>query len=184
MKKRVLMLLETGFEEIETISPIDILRRAGAEVVIAATGEDLLVNGKTGIRVQADALLADCHNEAFDALVVPGGPAAQTLRKNAMVLDTIRTFYEKNLLVAAICAAPTVLNEAAILSGKRYTAHFSVAGELEEILPEPVVQDGNLITSQGAGTAVPFGLALVADLYDDETAKEIADSICFPKSSA
>ena len=174
--------MENGFEEIEAISPIDILRRAEAEVVLAATGTDLLVEGKTGVRLQADTFLADCRNEPFDALIVPGGPAAKSLRKNPAVLEVVREFYEKNLLVAAICAAPTVLNEAAILSGKRYTAHFSVAEELQEILPDPVVQDGNLITSRGAGTAVAFGLSIVADLYDEETANEIATSICLPNT--
>tara|TARA_R100000027_G_scaffold26772_2_gene19429 strand:- start:6039 stop:6596 length:558 start_codon:yes stop_codon:yes gene_type:complete len=184
MPKKVLILLENGFEEIETISPIDLLRRAEVEVTMAAVGDELEVTGKTGIRVTADALLADCRNEAFDALIVPGGPAAKVLRKNPMVLKTVRDFYEKELLVAAICAAPTVLNEAAILGGKRYTGHFSIAEELPDLLPDAVVQDGNLITSRGAGTAVAFGLAIVADLCSEGLAQEIAASICVPGTSA
>lgn len=182
MKKKVLVLLADGFEEIEAICPIDILRRAEAEVVLAATGNQLEVTGKTGVRVQADTLLSECAEEKFDALIVPGGPATKQLRKDQAVLELVREFYEKNLLVAAICAAPTVLNEAAVLSGKRYTGHFSIAGELPDLLPDPVVQDGNLITSQGAGTAIPFALAIVTDLFDQQKSEEIARSICMPES--
>ncbi len=180
MKKRVLVLLENGFEEIETVSPIDLLRRADAEVVIAATGNDLMVTGKTGVCLRADALLSDCKPDQFDALVIPGGPAAKRLKQNATVRQIIRSFDEGNLLIGAICAAPTVLNAASVLSGRRYTAHFSVADELPDILPDPVVRDGNLITSRGAGTAVAFGLSLVSSLFDEQTAREIASAICLP----
>lgn len=179
MSKKILVLLEDGFEEIETIAPVDLLRRAGAEVVLAACGDALEAAGKTGVRVGADALLSDCGGDDFDALVIPGGPAAQSLRKNPAVLDLVRNFAERGLLIGAICAAPVVLNDAGILADRKYTAHFSVAEELTAILPEAVVRDGPLVTSQGAGTAVPFGLALVEELFGADEAKEVAGAICY-----
>jgi len=179
-KKKILILLANGFEEIETVSPIDILRRAGGEVTVAAVGDEIAVMGKTGITLVADQLLSGCRDENFDALVLPGGPAAQSMRSNPTVLDLVRSFATKGLPIGAICAAPIILHEAGILASKRYTAHFSVGEELTAILPDPLVQDGNLITSQGAGTAVAFGLALVSVLFGEEASREIATSICVP----
>jgi len=180
MKKKILVVLESGFEEIETIAPVDLLRRAGAEVVLAACGDALTVEGKTGVRIVADVLLTECQSLSFDALVVPGGPAARELRKNPDVLALVRRFADAGLLTAAICAAPVVLLDAGVLEGKRFTAHFSVAEELPALLPDPVVCDWPLITSQGAGTAIPFGLAIVERLYDGAASREIAQSICLP----
>ena len=180
MKKRVLLLLADGFEEIEAVAPIDILRRAEVDVTVAAVGGNLTVTGKTDITVTADCLLADRKHDAFDALVLPGGPAAMSLKENPEVLDLVRTSFSRGLVVGAICAAPTVLQKAGVLEGKSYTAHFSVAEELPEIRPEAVVTDGTVITSRGAGTAVDFGLALVAALRGEETASAIAEAICKP----
>jgi 4-methyl-5(b-hydroxyethyl)-thiazole monophosphate biosynthesis len=178
--KKILILLDNGFEEIEAVSPIDILRRAGGKVTVAAIGDKMAVKGKTGITLVADQLLSECRDKNFDALVLPGGPAAKSLRNNATVLDLVRSFAAKGLPIGAICAAPTILHEAGILAGKKYTAHFSVGEELTAILPDPVVQDGNLITSQGAATAVAFALALVSVLFGEEASNEIATSICVP----
>ncbi|MFP4357790.1 MAG: DJ-1 family glyoxalase III [Puniceicoccaceae bacterium] len=178
MKKRALLLLADGFEEIEAVAPIDILRRAEVDVAVAAVGGTLSVTGKTGITVEADCLLADRRHDAFDALVLPGGPAARSLKENAEVLDLVRTSFSRGLVVGAICAAPTVLREAGVLEGKSYTAHFSVADELPDIRPEAVVTDGTVITSRGAGTAVDFALALVAALRGEEAASAIAAAIC------
>lgn len=180
MNPKILVPLADGFEEIEAVCPIDILRRAGAEVCVAAVGDTLTATGKTGIVVQADALLADKKNEAFDALVLPGGPAAQRLREDPAILDLVRSFSGRRKWIGAICAAPTILNRAGVLAGKRYTAHFSAEDELKEIREEPVVRDGHIITSRGAGTAVAFGLALVEALFPAGTAGEVADSICAP----
>lgn len=180
MQKRVLLLLADGFEEIEAVAPIDILRRAEVDVTVAAVGGSLTVTGKTDITVTADCLLADRKHDAFDALVLPGGPAARSLKENPEVLDLVRTSFSRGLVVGAICAAPTVLQKAGVLEGKSYTAHFSVAEELPEIRPEAVVTDGTVITSRGAGTAVDFGLALVAALRGEKTASAIAGAICKP----
>jgi len=178
MKKRVLCLLASGFEEIETIAPIDLLRRADAEVVVASVSGEKLVAGRCGVIIQADAKLADVANESFDLLFIPGGPGVKVLREDGRAAQIAMAFSQQGKPVTAICAAPTVLSDAGLLAGKRFTAHFSVHAQLPGVLAsERVVKDGNVITSRGAGTAVEFGLALVSELFGEAKAKEIADAI-------
>jgi 4-methyl-5(b-hydroxyethyl)-thiazole monophosphate biosynthesis len=180
MAKRVLCLLVSGFEEIETITPVDLLRRAGAEVVLASVTGELPVTGRSDIVVNADASLAEVVAESFDLLFIPGGPGVMQLRTDGRPADLARQFSAAGKPIGAICAAPTVLADAGLLEGKRFTAHFTVHEELKGALPdERVVQDGILITSRGAGTAVEFGLALVGVLFGEEKAKEVSTAIMF-----
>lgn len=176
---RVLMLLAEGFEEIEMTAPLDLLRRAGAEVVSASIGEHFHVTGRCGLTVHADATLAALGAEtSFDLLLLPGGPGVRLLRGDPRVRTLLLAQHEVGGWIAAICAAPTVLNDAGLLSGRRYTAHHSVADELPAILKsERVVVDGKLITSRGAGTAIDFALKLVELLVSPAKSREIADSI-------
>lgn len=162
MAKRVLCVLGKGFEEIEMVTPVDLLRRAGAEVVLAALDGELQVEGRTGIFVKADAVLDEIDTESFDLLLIPGGPGVHALRADGRSAALAAAFAGSGKNVAAICAAPTVLHDAGLLAGRRFTAHFSVHGELPAALGhERVVEDGLLFTSRGAGTALDFGLALV-----------------------
>jgi len=178
MNKRVLCLLAPGFEEIETLTPVDLLRRAGAEVVLASINGESWVTGRSAITVRADAFLADVTGETFDLLVLPGGPGVKALRSDGRAARLAREQAKAGRPVGAICAAPTVLADAGLLAGKRYTAHFSVHNELPEALgAERVVEDGDLITSRGAGTALDFGLALVRRLFGEAKASEIAESV-------
>jgi 4-methyl-5(b-hydroxyethyl)-thiazole monophosphate biosynthesis len=178
MNPRVLCLAVTGFEEIEMIAPVDLLRRAGAEVVIASVDGERLVKGRCGVVVQADAALADVPETGWDLVLIPGGPGVKALREDGRAARLARAQSEAGRPVAAICAAPTVLKDAGLLSGRRYTAHFSVKDELPGILAdERVVEDGHVITSRGAGTAVDFGLALVRRLFDAAKADEVARAI-------
>jgi len=175
----VLVILAEGFEEIEAVTPIDLLRRAGAEVTVAALGEGIHVTGRNGLTMHADAPLAGVLERDFDGIVLPGGPGAQRLRADPRVIDRVRRQHAAGRWIAAICAAPAVLHDAGLLTGRRYTAHFSVAGELPGILAaEKVVADGCLLTSRGAGTALDFGLALVERLFSPEKADEIRRSVC------
>lgn len=174
--KRVLCILENGFEEIETVAPVDLLRRAGLEVVMAGV-RSLTPTGRSGITIQADALLEEIDLNGFDVLFLPGGPAVMELRKNPQVLDLIRSYAEQGKMIAAICAAPLLLKDAGILEGKAFTAHFSTQAELPSTTGESVVEDGNLITSRGAGTAVEFGLALIAKLQGEAAATEVSKAI-------
>lgn len=175
---RVLCLLIAGFEEIETLAPVDLLRRAGAEVVMASVQGERLVTGRCQIIVQADASLADVATADFDLLLIPGGPGVKALRADGRAAALATAYARANRPVAAICAAPTVLADAGLLAGKRFTAHTSVHAELPGVLAdERVVEDGLLITSRGAGTALDFGLALVRRLFGEAKATEIARSI-------
>lgn len=178
LMKTVYVLLCNGFEEIEAITPIDLLRRAGANVVLISTEQSLEITGRSDIEISADRNLEDLDAAVLaDALILPGGPGHKTLRTDPRVIKLIKMHNTEGKFIAAICAAPVILKEAEIIP-ERYTAHFSVAEELPEIREsETVCSDGNIITSRGAGTAVEFGLALVEALYDTSTAKKIADSI-------
>ena len=178
MSQRVLCLLVPGFEEIEAIAPIDLLRRAGAEVVVASVNGEKLVAGRCGVAIQADTALADVEKQDFDLLLIPGGPGVKVLRVDGRAAQLARRFADAGKPVAAICAAPLVLADAGLLAGKRFTAHFSTQSELPQALAqECVVEDGDLITSRGAGTAVEFGLVLVRRLHGEARALEIAAAI-------
>ena len=176
MKKRVLCLLVEGFEEIETVTPVDLLRRAGVEVVIASL-HDQRAAGRCGILIQGDALLADLDPSSFDLLLIPGGPGVAAMRSDGRAASLARDFAAAGKPVAAICAAPLVLLDAGLLLGRRFTAYHSVRDELGGGLNERVVVDGNLITSPGAGTAMDFSLALIAQLVGQSTADQVAAEI-------
>lgn len=180
----VLAILPEGFEELEAVAPIDILRRAGCSVTVAALGPARRVVGRNQLVLEADTLLSDLPSPSasdfapFDCLLLPGGPGVQHLRASSIVRELVARHHAAGKLIAAICAAPAVLHDAGLLAGRRYTAHPSVANELPAILADKrVVRDGNILTSRGAGTALDFGLALVAALVSPEKSAEIAASI-------
>ncbi|MBC8348274.1 MAG: DJ-1/PfpI family protein [Verrucomicrobia bacterium] len=176
--KTVLIILTDGFEEIEGVAPIDLLRRAGAQVTLASCTDSLEVTGKCAVVIKAEVFLDDCLDNDFDLLVLPGGPGTFDLRKDERVLELVQSRHAKGLPQAAICAAPLILLDAGILNGKTYTAHFTCSEELPELREDlAVVEDEEIITSRGAGTAVAFGLRLVALLFGEEKANEIAASI-------
>jgi len=178
MSKRILVLLAPGFEEIEMVTPVDLLKRAGADTVLASVSTEKLIKGRSGIKVEADALLDDLDVDSFDVLLIPGGPGVSALHDDGRTAILAQEFYKANKPVAAICAAPTLLRNAGLLHGKSFTAHFSVQGELPAAqVEERVVTDGLLTTSRGAGTALDFGLELVRRFYGEQKASEIAASI-------
>jgi 4-methyl-5(b-hydroxyethyl)-thiazole monophosphate biosynthesis len=176
----VLVPLADGFEEIEAFAPIDLLRRAGVEVVTAALAEGIHVTGRGGITAHADTTLAAVLGRDFDLLFLPGGAGVKHLRADPRVRDLVLKQHAAGRWLAAIGAAPTGLHDCGLLAGRRYTAHFSVAAELPAILAhEKVVTDGKITTSRGAGTGVDFGLHLVALLTGPEKAADISKAICF-----
>ncbi|HSQ68926.1 MAG TPA: DJ-1 family glyoxalase III [Steroidobacteraceae bacterium] len=162
---RVIVPLAEGFEEIEAITVIDLLRRAGIEVRTAAL-VSRRVTGSHGIAVEADGLLEDLQHETFDMIVLPGGmPGADNLKNDPRVLSLLRSSDQQGRYVAAICAAPGVLAHAGLLEGRTAT---SFPGFLStesapgiSLSDAPVVSDGRLVTSRGPGTAMDFALALV-----------------------
>ena len=173
MKKQVLCLLVDGFEEIETVTPVDLLRRAGVEVVIASL-HGKLATGRGGIRLEADVVLEDVEPGGFDLLLIPGGPGVWEMRRDGRAALLAKDFHAAGKPVAAICAAPLVLMDAGLLEGRRFTAYHSVREELGGGLDERVVVDGDVITSRGAGTAMDFALALVARLAGQAVAEQVA----------
>jgi protein deglycase len=174
----VLVILAEGFEEMEAVTPIDLLRRAGADVTVAATADGIYVTGRGGLTLHADTTLSAAESSRFDCVLLPGGPGVSRLRADVRVLEIVRRQHKDAGWIAAICAAPVVLKDAGILEGRRYTAHFSVAPELPAaLLGERVVVDGRLVTSRGAGTALDFGLTLVELLVSREKASSVAQSI-------
>ncbi len=178
---RVLVPLAEGFEEIEAVSIIDVLRRASIEVVTAALATSP-VRGSHGIAVTADARLDEVRGDDFDAVVLPGGmPGSRTLRDDERVRAIVRDAAGANKLVAAICAAPIALEAAGVLSGKRATSFPGNALPSARYVEERVVTDGELITSRGPGTALEFALALVERLKGAETANKLrADMLALP----
>jgi len=178
MPQRALVLLATNFEEIEAICPIDLLRRAAIEVVTASLESTLEVTGRSGISLVADQFLSALSLDSFDILVIPGGPAVFELRKRSEVLTLIQSFHQSGKAIGAICAAPLLLLDAGIMESKQYTAHGSVCGELPALIEnQPVIADGCIITSRGAGTAVEFGLKIIAHVLGEIKAEEIRQSI-------
>lgn len=178
MKKRVLALLADGVEEMELITPVDVLRRAGAEVVLAVVGNNFKVAGRNAIILYGDVLLENVKPETFDLLLLPGGPAVTYFRKDGSAAGLARYFADAGKWVAAICAAPLILADAGLLEGRRFTAHFSVVEELPEAqIGERVVEDGQIITARGAGVALEFGMALVDQLFGESQEEKIARSI-------
>lgn len=164
--KRVLVPLAQGFEELEAVTIVDILRRAGIEVTVASL-EGGAVTGSHGIRVHADAALEDVAGREFDAIALPGGmPGADHLKRDPRVAAIVRRLHGSGRPVAAICAAPMVLAAAGVLDGRRATSYpgflKDVAGTT--VVDEAVVTDRGVITSRGPGTALDFALALVAEL--------------------
>lgn len=175
--KRVLVLVFDGIEEIEALAPVDILRRAGVETIMAAIDENKLVEGRNGIRFQADQLLKEVDANSFDMIFLPGGPGVLPLAENAAVTELIQSFDRQSKFVAAICAAPQVLAQAGILKGRPATGHSSVRSGLPVPSDDRIVQSDHIITSQGAGTAIECGIKLATLLVGEETAQSVADSI-------
>jgi len=173
--KKVLMPLAPGFEEIEALAVVDILRRAGAEVIIAGTIKGV-IEGRSRINVLADVELDSVVNNAFDMIVLPGGAVGtENLKKDNRIRKLVHDLFEKGKFVAAICAAPAVLSKAGITKYRTITSHPSVRAELvaAKISDERVVVDGNLVTSQGPGTAIEFAFKLVELLYGKEKVAEV-----------
>jgi 4-methyl-5(b-hydroxyethyl)-thiazole monophosphate biosynthesis len=145
--------------------------------VASVTGDEL-VTGRCHVTLQADAKLADVAEQPFDLLLIPGGPGIKGVREDGRAAKLAQAYARAGKPVAAICAAPTVLKDAGLLAGKRFTSHAGVLPELPESrVQERVVEDGNLVTSRGAATAVDFGLALVRRLCGDAAAAEVSKGI-------
>jgi protein deglycase len=183
---RVLVPLAPGFEELEAITIVDLLRRAEIEVVTAALGPNPVV-GSHDIAVRADRALDDVTGEDFEMVCLPGGmPGAKHLREDPRVLDLLRRHAARRAYTAAICAAPSALAAAGLLAGRRATSFpgFLDASSGAALSEQPVVVDGTIVTSRGPGTALDFALALIAELKGDEARDRVAARLQRPHPPA
>lgn len=176
----VYMLLGTGFEETEAIAPLDLLRRAGIDVLTVG------INGKTvygghNIGIEADITIDEMDLTNLEMIILPGGlGGVASIRASQAAMDAIRFANENNKFTAAICAGPTVLADLGITNGKRATCYPGCENSMGTATVDntvPCVQDNTLITGASAGCAIPFGLALIAALKDKDTAAAIQKQI-------
>ena len=180
--KKVGVVLADGFDEIEALTVVDLLRRAQIFVDTVSATEEYTVHGAHGINVQTEDLFDEVNFVESDMIVLPGGmPGTTHLNEHAGVRRVVKDFYEEGKYVAAICAAPTVLGNLGILKGKRITCYPTVENQIQGavITRLPAQVDGNIITGRGAGTAIDFALKLIEVLAGPEKAKEIRDGILY-----
>ena len=183
MAKRVLIPIADGSEDLEAVTLIDVLRRAGAELVVASVAppQRTRITAARGTRIVADCHIAECIGQHWDLIAVPGGiPGAEHLRDSAELTGLLKQQAASGRFYAAICAAPAViLAHHGLLAGKRATGHPAFqqmeAGTVDS--QSRVLVDGNCITSQGAGTALEFALVLVELLYDSRKRGEVGESM-------
>ena len=191
MSKTALIPIANGSEEIEVVTMIDVLRRAGIEVTVASVsdGDDCQITGSHGIKLVADCPIADCSKSDFDLIAVPGGlPGAEHLAASETLDELLRKQAKAGKFYGAICAAPLlVLGSKGLLENRTATGHprFLPATEAKEVDSESrVVVDGNCITSQGPGTAIDFALELVEQLCGVVKREEVGSPLVLTTSAA
>ena len=173
--------LTDGFEDMEAIAPIDILRRAGVGLQTVGVGVKT-VTSKYGIAMACDITEDEIDMPACEGVILPGGPGHKSLARSGAVLRLLADVNRRGGLLAAICASPSILGTNGYLKGKRACCFPSFESQLlgAQVIFDPVVTDGSVITSRGAGTATEFALALVAYLVSPEKAAAVAAEIQRP----
>ena len=175
----VYLFLANGFEEIEALCPLDLLRRAGVEVTTVGVGGEM-IRGSHGITVQADMPDTMFADSTPEMVILPGGmPGSKNLDESRVVDTALRVAARKNAYIAAICAAPFVLGKRGLLAGKEAICYPGFEKELAgaRISEKKVVRDGKIITAAGMGVALEFGLALVAALKGEEVAESVRRAV-------
>ena len=176
------IFLADGFEEIEGLTVVDILRRAGVEIhMVSITGE-AKVTGSHGIEIKCDTCIGKENFSETELFVLPGGmPGTKNLGACKALTELLTASFEAGEKLAAICAAPSVLGDLGILKGKKACCYPGFEEHLTgaQVVFDQVAQDGNVTTSRGMGTAIPFALSLVSQLVSEEKAQELAQSIIF-----
>jgi len=177
MSAKALVVLADGFEDVEAVTAIDVLRRGGVEVVTAALAAGPEVRSAHGITMLADAPFSEAEKDDFDVIVLPGGgEGTENLRASRTLLERLRRQKEEGRFLAAICAAPTVLVEAGVLEEDQHiTCYPTCSVDLDRpCAGVPVVEDGNVITGQAPGASMLFALVVLKTLTDEKIAMKVA----------
>jgi 4-methyl-5(b-hydroxyethyl)-thiazole monophosphate biosynthesis len=176
---KVIVPLAEGYEEIEAVTIVDVLRRAGAQVTTVHLKANP-VTGSHSIRITADASIDSAAVGDYDCIALPGGmPGSENLKNDPRVLDLVRELAAAGKITAALCAAPMVLGAAGVLQGKRATCYpgFEDFMTGARHVGDPVVRDGAIITARGPGCAIPFALELVSALGARDAAENLKESM-------
>ncbi len=179
---KVLIFMAEGHEEIEALTVVDLLRRAGIEIEMVSITGNKKVPGSHGITTYCDKLIETCNFDNADMLVLPGGmPGTLNLELCEILMDQVHGFNASKKGLAAICAAPTVFGKAGILEGKKATCYPGMEKDLigANVSTDEVCHDGHIITSRGLGTAIPFALEIVKTFQGEEAAKKLAQGIVY-----
>lgn len=182
---KVYVFVADGFEEVEGLAVVDLLRRADIETTMVSVSDTTEILGSHGIVVSADKVFEEVGFEDVDMLFLPGGTTGvKNLRKHEGLCAVLKEFNEENKTIAAICAAPTLLEELGILEGKNATCYRSLADKLVSgnYIDANVVKDDNIITSQGFGTAIDLGLAIVEHFNGTEAANKLQYDVMYRRS--
>ena len=182
MSKQVCVFLADGFEEIEGLTVVDLLRRAGIAVTTVSISESYTVHGAHGIDVQADKLFDEVTYDDKDMAVLPGGmPGTLNLGAHSGVKAVLEQFYDKKRWIAAICAAPSVLGKYGMLQGRKATSYpgFEEALNCAEYVCDAVAVDEFIVTSRGMGTAIDFAIEIVRYFMDDDTVEKIKKALVY-----
>ncbi len=179
----VYMLLARGFEESEAIVPADLLKRAGATVILVATEGGLAVPGAHGITVTADMTIDEVRKEDIDCVVLPGGAmGTQLLGNNPKVLDIIEHAASRGIYIGAICAAPSILGKMRLLDGRKAAVYpgFDESMKHASVTGKKVEQDDIFVTAEGMGVSFEFGFKLIETLFGSQKVADIRSQIRFP----
>ncbi|MCR4793450.1 MAG: DJ-1/PfpI family protein [Lachnospiraceae bacterium] len=181
---KIAIFMADGFEEIEGLTVVDIVRRAGVQIDMVSINSRLEVKGSHDIQIRADKIIADINPDEYNMLVLPGGKAGtENLENCDQLLDLIGGFYGAGKYIAAICAAPSIFAHRGFLMGKKATCHPAFEEHLEKggafLTRNPVEIDSGIITGQGMGASIAFALAITGIMAGSEKADSIAEAICY-----
>lgn len=174
------MLFADGFEEVEALAVVDMLRRADIKINMVSVSESSFVTGAHGIKVETDINIKDV--KVSDMLVLPGGvPGVPNLKDNKQVLDLIKLYYNSDKYIAAICAAPSILAELSLIDGKKVTSYPSYSDKLGDAVytDDSVTVDGKFVTSKACGTVFDFAFKIIEILKDKDTALKVSKSVYY-----
>jgi len=177
----IICLLTDGFEETEAIAVIDLLRRAALSVKLVSISDKREVTGSHGIAVVSESLLKNENMDDYGMIFLPGGKGVDHFLESEAVLSIVKEFFNKSKYLAAICAAPSVLEKAGVIKGKRVTAFPGTQPKLKSAIVEdaPVVVDGKIITGRGVGSALDFGLKIVEIICGIDESEHLRKAIVY-----